>query len=650
LLALRDGEVRWRFDFAPGTGGASNLLESARGLYLGRGNSVLRLSEDGAVQDRWLVSGEVSELAFRDNLMITVTHAGALSERFELQGEVLSPTPRFGLDLALYHWLEREGGAFDPGSRLLQDSTNPWVHLALGKQLQEGGEENYLERYREAIATGRTFYDLAGLSRALFAEGETHLAGEAFEAALEDFAARAYTPVLLSDPRLIEAYNFALQPLGDALRRGDLEAAGFWAPRLWRSSPNAEGAPALYRRYAAALAGAGRHDEAQLWRARARSGLRQVAGAGLEGVMSALGRSGWYAALAMLIAILALQLTLFFKYWPAQRRDLRGKAAPGGARMLRLLGFRYYTLRYYTLTEKLVLVLIFTFALGLAALAGWAQSSRDLPLALRSGTLASAEAERALETLSLQGPVGSFIRGYAAHTAGREGEAAAYYRQAGDYAPALYNLALLENDGAFFELSPGLPGVQPVVISPWRYETGLPLIAPGPQDFVTAQGTGWAEALGRSFTNPWLGVAAPPNLSPLLWTVLLTLFVLVALFHVLFVFVPRPHGTRPHGTGNTVDRAPPSPGYYVLALLIPGSGLADEAWGFLLIAPWAALVLELAAEPFGFGRQETVMALLFLYLINVAILAVDYLMRRRQLAADERQAPSRSHPILKKTG
>ncbi|MDQ3396357.1 MAG: hypothetical protein M3511_01075, partial [Deinococcota bacterium] len=131
---------------------------------------------------------------------------------------------------------------------------------------------------------------------------------------------------------------------------------------------------------------------------------------------------------------------------------------------------------------------------------------------------------------------------------------------------------------------------------------------------------------------------------------LLTLFVLVALFHVLFVFVPRPHGTRPHGTGNTVDRAPPSPGYYVLALLIPGSGLADEAWGFLLIAPWAALVLELAAEPFGFGRQETVMALLFLYLINVAILAVDYLMRRRQLAADGRQAPSRSHPIPKKTG
>ena len=254
------------------------------------------------------------------------------------------------------------------------------------------------------------------------------------------------------------------------------------------------------------------------------AGTRSLA-TGLERIFASVARVGWYSVAALLVAILALHITLLFKYWLPQsvilRRSADGQTSPVWARLL--------VIRYYSITEKLVLVILFVFALFLAGLAGWNSPSRPY--------------------------------------------------------------------------------------------------------------SSWQEAVQNTFSNPWTGLQLdrPASINVYVWTLLIALFLAWALFTLFWLFVPRPRLAR---------RAPRSLLYHVFALLVPGSGLADEVWGLLLITPWALAGLDTLSDFFGWGLGIPVLhlrgdyaLLILIYLINTVAVVLELLAYRRDMIQLKETSP-----------
>lgn len=651
-VALRGGGVEaragnrtlWRLEFPAGSGSTTEPLLTDDRLYLGHGNSLLELDpQSGVVQRRGPLSGPLERVEALDaeTVAATVRHASGPTERFLLRDGALQEAVHFGLEPEMFGYLRAEAQVPDPAARLERDPTNPWLYLAVG--LEEANQEAARELLRQGVEAGATFYDLAGLAQALEENGHTDLAETALDAALADFAARGYDPRLLTDPALEAVYNFPLTPLRRALDAGDAASAAFWAPYLALAAPNVPGANEAFSRYAAMLGADAPAEEVAQWRALA---LPRASGSvgGLDRIASALGRVGWYADLAILVAILGLHLTLIAKYWRPQSDDLkrihaqRGYVTPVA---------RLFALRYYTVSEKLVLVVMFAAVLALAALADWYGNAAAPPTAVRSGTLVSREAQDYLAAAELTGPRGAFIRGYAAHMGGDEG-ARALYEAAGAFPPALNNLGALTGDPGLFEraleLEPGslearynlgeAPEAFPFHA---RYRPDEPVLAvPTETDFQNALAGPWRAALAEAFTNPLrtLQHPAPFGFNQELWTVFRVLLLLLTLLTIAFLFVPRPRSAR---------NAPRTLLYHVLALLIPGSGLADEAWGLLLILPWALVGLDVITQragwPFGLGLSLNAgyAVLGAIYLVNTVAFFVELASYRQRMR--ERAAP-----------
>ncbi len=649
LVARRGTQIDWQLEFTAASGPFGNFLETAEGLYLAHGNSVLLIDPaSGVVQQRWLVSGPVSQLVTGDNgsIVITVSHQDGLKESFTLQDQQLLSTVRFGTDPAIFSWLKEEAAVDDPAARLRQDPTNPWLYLAVGLEALNNNSAEARALLTQAIETANSFYDLAGISRSLLAAEQNDLAAQAFDAAIWDFSSRGYDPRLLLGAELHEAYNFPLQPLQQAIQARNLDDAEFWAERLFLASPNVEGAAQTLDSYVMLLRDEDRRDQAALWRERSRGSRRVTVAGSLERLMTTLGSSGWLAALALLIAVLALHLTLLFKYWIPQTEVLKKQRAEKG-RTNPLA--RLFAIRYYSFTEKLVLVLLFVAIFTLVALANWNDQGSELVPAVQSGTLANAQASSYLASGELSGSRAAFIRGYAAQIAGDSNAARQYYQEADGYAPAFNNLGVLESNEAMYqralELSPGLAeanynlGRQSSGFPfEQRYLPGQPvLVVPNRQDFQAALAGNWDQALQRSFSNPWLDLnsARPFNMAGWLWLSIYILFLLSAAITILWLLIPRPRSAR---------NAPRTFLYHLLALLIPGSGLADEAWGLLLIVPWALIGFDTLAELFGWvydiglGLQGDYIALGILYAINLVAFIVEFVSYSRRMNQRHKQA------------
>ena len=162
---------------------------------------------------------------------------------------------------------------------------------------------------------------------------------------------------------------------------------------------------------------------------------------------------------------------------------------------------------------------------------------------------------------------------------------------------------------------------------------------PTPRDLQGATTGTWQRTLAQAFTAPQrnLQVAAPFSsgwgsaADLILWRAAQLLFGLLALVTLVSLFVPRPRSAY---------HAPRPWSYEVLALLVPGSGLADEAWGVLLLVPWAVLGLAALAAPLGWAvdlglAQRTLYLVLGgIYLLNTVAVTVEWLShraRRREL-------------------
>ena len=645
MVARVDDTVLWTLDFPPDSGETAGLLVEAEAVYVGHGNSLLTLNPNtGVVQTRLALPSQITSLNTAPDGLGVTTEAGTLA----LRGGALETPPPFDPMSALFGWLRNEANVDDPAARLAQDPTNPWLYLRAGQAAS--AEPERTKDFSTAVERAQTFYDAAGLSRALLELDEPDsvnktLANKAFDKALQDFAARGYDPRLLRDLGLHETYNFPLRPFQDALSTGNLERAGFWAP--WTAYFVTPGVPEVgnaLRNYADLLRQNGQTDEAARWRELAQARPRR------PGTVAAaahfLGRSGWYGALALLTTFLALHLTLAAKYWRAQsvnferRRLLKRSVSPVS---------RLFIMRFYSLTEKLVLLVLLAGALLLAGLASGYKEEGEV-VALGSGTFAIPSTQSYLADTNLAGPRGNFVQGYAAQVAGDVERARARYDAAQTYAPALNNLGALSGDESLYRRAAELAKLPEarynlgeatgdVFAFQRDYRPGTPLLAvPSVQDVQLALSGDWSRFVAEVFTNPWAGLRAarPAGLDKTLWTPLVALFLVLVALTTVWLFIPRLRWVR---------NAPRTWAYQLLALLVPGSGLADEMWGLVLLVPWALVGLDTLSHLYGWNiglglsLQTDLIVLGAVYLVNTVAFGVELWSYQRRMAVLKRENP-----------
>ncbi len=620
---------------------ADHVLEGNTATWLALGNSVVRVDpETGEAEWRKAVSGPVSLLEESNGGVSVVTSLpGGLRERISLdQNGRASGTVQFTTDPEVLDSLRQEALAADPLERLEYDTTNPWVHALAAQETTD--EQEAAELRESALAAAGTFYDLAGLATLFVEAGDFELAERAMQASLQDFARRGYDPALLTDMELHAAYGFPLPRLTEAIRADDAEAAAFWAH--WLEAFSSQSVPEVEAgllAYADHLAGRGETAMADRWRARATPPSGELAATGMDRLFLSLGRSGWYMFASLVAVILALQVTLTFKYWEPQSLMMRRAQETGGSASFLQ---RFLAIRFFSTTEKLVLALLYVAGLGILGLTAWADRAIIPEGVYGSGTLASAVAQDELDSLDLRGERGQFIRGYAAQVSGSAAEAELHYRAALRFGPALNNLGVLTGDEEFFEAaarhSPGLSAIrwnlgdeaaQPL----FQVRAGIDqpaLITPTSHDFQSAMRGNWQQALGTFFTEPLAAFNVEARWLPAqwIWYVLLGVYLLLGVITLLWILVPRPRMAR---------NAPRSAGYHLLALLVPGSGMADEVWGILLLAPWGLFGVDLiwrlafATPLLDLSMTALLIALGVLYAINLAAYIVEFVSYRRRM-------------------
>jgi hypothetical protein len=314
------------------------------------------------------------------------------------------------------------------------------------------------------------------------------------------------------------------------------------------------------------------------------------------------------------------------------------------------LGARLFFLRYATFTEKLVAVMLLAAAMALAALHGWAREGDSLPTAWGSGSLASVPALDALARLNSTGSEAAFVLGFAEQSSGADDPAAVAYRAAGDDADAVNNLGALLGDQALYqralELKPGLGAASfnmgraanPSRLMATFAPDAPALVVPDETRLRSAVAGTFQTALAGMFTNPWASLTglAGVTLPQWAWLIVVIAFLLLALFNVVMLLLPRPREAR---------NAPRTPLYHLLAILLPGTGQADELWGVLLSVPWAVFGVDLLLHFLTVGPDPAMslmtdtVALTVIYVVNLVAYFVELASYRRRMRALKQNDP-----------
>lgn len=648
VQGVQGEEVVWRLGFPAGSGETAGLVQSGLDVYVGHGNHVLKVdARTGKVTKRHRLPAQVTALQGRGGaLSATVAYSTGAEGSFAILETSQDPQEPFDDDPALYGWLRKEAAGGDPVERLEHDETNPWLYLEAARAAAPGSSDE--SRFvAGALSNAVTFYERAQLAREFmrFSPQKREEAATAMHAALDDFVARGYRAELLFDQDLAEAYGFPLGAMTAALGRGDVQSAGFWADWVYLlATPAVPQTQAALAEYAAYLRADGQREASNLWRERAREGAGFDLAASVRKVALDVGRTGWYGVVAILVALLALYVALAAKYWRPQTLNLRRRSGNTG------LGARLFFLRYATFTEKLVAVLLLAAAMALAALHGWAREGDSLPRAWRSGSLASVPALDALARLDGTGSEAEFVRGFAEQSSGADDPAAVAYRAAGDDADAVNNLGALLGDQALYqralELKPGLGAASfnmgraenPSRLMAAFAPDAPALVVPDETRLRSAVAGTFQTALVGMFTNPWAGLTglAGVTLPQWAWSIVVIAFLLLALFNVVMLLLPRPREAR---------NAPRTPLYHLLAILLPGTGQADELWGVLLSVPWAVFGVDLLLHFLTVGPDPAMsvmtdlVALTVIYVVNLVAYFVELASYRRRMQALKQNDP-----------
>ena len=607
-----DGRVAWRTSFAPASGTTTSATFHRGGVWVAHGHQVLELDpDDGRVLARVATSGTVIELRPTGTGLVVVSEVSApgapLTVEARLEAGRLIPPALFDPENRdLFDALMREAEVGDPVARLAIDRTNPYLHL-WAAIVAPTEAERVLET-EIAIESATTFYDLARLARLFASEGWWAEADTAMAAAAVDFAARGYDPALLTSTAVHERYGFPLRPLRRALAAGDLVEARLWAPWLYAlSGPDLPGIGTELRAFATALTNHGDRELAVAWRELAGERSNPSASEVLARNALVLGRSGTVASASLMLAFFILHLVLIVKYQRAQDLALRQKLEAGR----RPLPWpRLRAIRFYGLTEKMVLAIILALAYATVVLVGWTARGDVRVAAAAAGHLESPTAAALWSSVTHVAGAGdaaslAWLRAYRADRAGQ---------------PELAREALVAQDDASLDI------VRSALAQ------GDPVPTPSPVTLRAAAAGTWYGFVGAAFWQPQLLLddhLVLLGLPAWSWPAQLLLFWLVALWHLAWLVLPRPRYAAD---------APRPLLYELLALLVPGSGQADELYGVLLIVPWALFGIDAltqllgGASPLGIPIGAGLVVLSVLYAVNLLAWAIEFASVRKRLA------------------
>lgn len=645
VVVRRDGRPVWRWRPSREAGEPTAPLVDGDRLLLAQGLYLLTLDgEDGTVLERAPLPAPAAELVRDgDDVAVTVTYADGTTRSLPVEAGAVPEPVRFGTVPEAFDGLQAAARTtVDPAAAYERDPTDPWPALRLAREAQ--GEAR-AELLGDAVARAARlpFFESARLALALLDAGEPARFGVAMDAALADLAERGYDPRLLTDPFLRSAYGLPHDALVAALDDGDLERARTLAPYAWRlASEEAPATVEALERFGAALRADGAREEADLWRERARDLQRAGLTTWVDALAQALARLGWAGVAGLLTAAGLLWLVLLAKVWRAQTLARRQRRERGQATTPLT---RLWVPRHASTTEKLVLTLLLALAGFQATLAGWHQGAGEVPAAFRSGTLASAPAVEAAEALP-DTPYAQLIRGVSLAQRGQRDAAEAAWREAGELAPALVNRAVLAENASdreeLLEAALRLDPREPVGRwlagragdpSPFHAEVtpDAPLWSvPSPLETRLATAGDWRATLRRAATAPWraLPEARPQAFPAWGWWAVLLVAAALLLALVVALVIPRPRVSRD---------APRTPLYHLLALLVPGSGHADELWGLLLLVPWALLgadaliALREGSGPLGLPLNLELGLLAGLWAVNLVGFMVEASSYRRRM-------------------
>ncbi len=585
---------------------------------------------------RYYLSGPVSNLERTlDGFSATVkTPAGSI-ERFTIEGGRILERVTYPPSPALLATLEAptrvKTSISDPVTfwrdRAGRDPTNPFLTLELGNALQRLADPSALEVLRSALSVDAPFYVFARLAARYEALRQPDLASLALERAKREFARAGYDPGFAVSKAGLAAWG---DPLGVARRLLAAQnpvRAGAWLEYLRSTTPRFPGYGAVYAEYASFLAAQNQSGAASDWRKlSAELDAETIFSLGDQG-LTRLSMLAAGAGALLLTCFLMLQFVLLLKYYPQQTRDLQ----PHGGRFAAtskspLLRLRHSLSAYQTITEKLLTVLLLTLAvlaMGVWQYAGNAARFLALP-ALNQGTAGGVDYYQALRDLPAQS--GAYLTGLGAQLDGDAGRALESYRAASTnavtlIAGAINNAAAILNArgdapgalsgwtqaanldpsgvAAKVNLGQSVTGYRAAFHETYRRSTPM-LELPSQRQLTQLKLGGLEEEFLRMVVNPWAYlIALPLGLPEWLMTVIAALTLLLLAVTVLWLVIPR---VRSAAT------APRSFLYHLGALLIPGSGLADEVWGIVLLLPAALIAALLSLHFLAPTRLESLFA------------------------------------------
>jgi len=635
------------------TGTMEPLDLTLQGAYL------LVRNTDGVVQRRFALPAPAIavEPTEADRVRVTVAYQDGTEGVLDVSFEAADVPVRFGTDPAIFTQVREAASAVPEAgvaAAAARDPTDPWLALAAWRAAPSAEQEARLDALLTA-AQGVPFFETFAVAGELLEAGLVEEATRLLDAATRDFAARSYDPRLVTHPTLRSAYGLPDVLLTAALDRGDGAAARTLAPYAWRfAAPSMPSGLEALERHADLLTVRGEVEDAATWRERLGALRAGTLADGLDRFILALANLGWWSPVALLAGTFLLWLVLLAKAWRARTLLARQRVERGGSR--RPLG-RLWVPRYASTTEKLVLLTLLALAGLSVSLAHWNDVRNQPALALQSGTFASEPAYDATRALP-DGPHAAWLRGLADVQRGDRKAALDAWTSAGAFAPTLVNRAVVQGappDAALLEraldVDPGHaearyllgrgddPSVWHATTLPDAPRYAMPTLV----DVTLAQAGDWRVALAETLRAPWrtLPEAVPAGLPTWTWWTMLGAYGLLLILIALNLFVPRPRLTR---------NAPRTFAYHLGALLVPGSGHADELWGVLILIPWSILGVDAlltwqsgTTGPLGIDATLEHVILAILFTVNLIGFTIELLSYRERMWRLRETNPDLAH-------
>jgi tetratricopeptide (TPR) repeat protein len=590
----------------------ANLVRTPPQLeFIIDGSSIVaKDSSSGRVSQRFYLSGLVKTLEPTvSGYRATVQVASGVDEVFLLENGKILERVTFPPSAALLETISRglqEKVVGDPvvfwRERAERDPTNPLLRVKLGSALEKAGLVDAAKAaFSLALEVYAPFYVFVRLALEFERVGQVDLADSALARARSKYAENGYDPGFSVSKEALVAWGNPLLVIKTFFKNNNPKRAEAWLAYLRDTSPHFPGSGTVFLEYAAWLETQSRAGEARQIREFVldldSGSVFRFGDTGLTR-LSAFALAG---ALVALVSFLLLQFVLMLKYWTQQTKDLMPHGGRFGAiSRAPLLRLRHSLPGYHTFTEKLVLLVLLVAAvvgLGVWQYATHAKEWVRLPF-LNQGTAGGATYFQALNDVPM--PIAGYLQGLGLQLDNISEKASEAYRSSSSVAGSANNLGVIlitrgDNAGSQREfqraaglgssvanqnLGSSIVGFRAAFHAAHRKGTPMLEVLTEQQLVELRFGT-LDHEFRRMIIDPWsywinIPMPIPSWAQQILGALILATFGL----SVLWLLIPRVASAQ---------TAPRNILYHLGAILIPGSGLADEVWGILLLPPSVAV-------------------------------------------------------------